>query len=255
MRGRASAPAPLRIELTKALPAEAGLGGGSSDAAAALRLLNGLLERPLAEAALIEIAAGLGSDIPACVAARSVVAEGRGERLSPAPALPPLHAVLVRPPAGASTAAVYRCLRRGERGNLRRPACAAGPLASASDAAAFLAACRNDLEAPAVSVQPLIGEALALLRGQPETLLGRMSGSGSACFAVCASAEDARRAGRAGVGRAAQLVGQGLQSRWSSGARLRRSAAAASKGRALGGAAAWTPTSPPATVRPTASTG
>jgi 4-diphosphocytidyl-2-C-methyl-D-erythritol kinase len=187
------APAPLRIELTKALPAEAGLGGGSSDAAAALRLLNGLLERPLAEDVLVEIAAGLGSDVPACVAALAVTAEGRGERLSPAPALPPLDAVLVKPPAGASTAAVYGAFDAANAGTTADLPARAGPLASARDAAVFLAACRNDLEAPAVSVQPLIGEVLALLREQPETLLGRMSGSGSACFAICASATDARR--------------------------------------------------------------
>ena len=187
------APAPLRIELTKVLPAEAGLGGGSSDAAAALRLLNGLLERPLAEDVLVEIAAGLGSDVPACVAARSVVAEGRGERLSPAPALPTLHAVLVRPPAGASTAAVYGAFDAANSGTSADLPASPGPLTSAMAAAAFLAACRNDLEAPAVAVQPLIGEVLALLRAQPETLLGRMSGSGSACFAICASSGDARR--------------------------------------------------------------
>jgi len=185
------APAPLRIELTKALPAEAGLGGGSSDAAATLRLLNGLLERPLVEDALVEIAAGLGSDVPACVAARSVVAEGRGERLSPAPVLPPLHAVLVRPPAGASTAAVYGAFDAGNTGAQADRPVPPGPLASAEAAVAWLAACRNDLEAPAVSVQPLIGEALALLRSQPETLLGRMSGSGSACFALAADAVSA----------------------------------------------------------------
>lgn len=187
------APAPLRIELTKTLPAEAGLGGGSSDAAAALRLLNGLLERPLGEDALVEIAAGLGSDVPACVAARAVVAEGRGERLSPAPALPPLAAVLVRPPIGASTAAVYRAFDTANAGTASDLPVPPGPLTSATEAVAFLGACRNDLEAPAVSVQPLIGEVLAVLRDQPETLLGRMSGSGSACFAICASAEDAAR--------------------------------------------------------------
>ena len=187
------APASLRIELTKALPAEAGLGGGSSDAAAALRLLNGFLDRPLAEDVLVEIAAGLGSDVPACVGARSVVAEGRGERLSLAPALPPFHAVLVRPPAGASTAAVYRAFDAADSGAAADLPVPPGPLGSTEAAAAWLGACRNDLEAPAVSVQPMIGDVLELLRDQSETLLGRMSGSGSACFAICAAPEDARR--------------------------------------------------------------
>ena len=191
---RAGEPAPaLRLILSKEIPAEAGLGGGSSDAAAALRLLNGLLDRPLTEDVLVEIAAGLGSDVPACVAARSVVAEGRGERLSPAPVLPTLHAVLVRPPAGASTAAVYRAFDAAGSGASADLPVPVGPLGSTEAAAAWLGACRNDLEASAVSVQPLIGDVLALLRAQPETLLGRMSGSGSACFAISASATDARR--------------------------------------------------------------
>jgi 4-diphosphocytidyl-2-C-methyl-D-erythritol kinase len=186
-------PPPLRIALTKMLPAEAGLGGGSSDAAAALRLLNGMLEQPLRQDELMALAEGLGSDVPACLLARPALAEGRGERLSPAPALPSLDAVLVKPPAGASTAAVYRAFdAAGVRTAADRQVPPGGALASAKAVAAFLATCRNDLEAPAVTAQPAIGDVLKLLRAQPEALIARMSGSGSACFALCASAASAQ---------------------------------------------------------------
>lgn len=183
----------LSLALDKQLPAEAGLGGGSSDAAATLRLLRAELGLTLSDVDLEEIAAGLGSDVPPCVRARPVIAEGRGERLSPAPALPPLPAVLVKPPEPSATGPVYRAFD------------AAGPTTAAdlpampstihtlAEAVAFLASTRNDLEAPATALEPAIGRVLAALRAQPETLLSRMSGSGSACFGLCADAASAQR--------------------------------------------------------------
>lgn len=184
---------PVELVLEKNVPAGAGLGGGSADAAAALRLLAARPALRCAEPELEAIAAELGSDIPACVRSRPLIAEGRGERLGSSPRLPDLPAVLARPPAAAATAAVYRAFD-SDLGSASsgRPALPAA-IGSAAEAAALLAQCRNDLEAPALQVEPRIAEVLQALRAAPETLLGRMSGSGSACFALCA---DAGAAGR-----------------------------------------------------------
>ncbi len=173
---------PFRLILDKRLPVAAGLGGGSSDAGAALRLLRDALGLPAPDALLEEIAAELGADGAACLWGRTVIAEGRGERLSPAPALPPLDAVLVNPGVGSPTGAVYGAYDQSGGADLP-------PLPdrfeSAEEAAAWLAYRRNDLQAPAVAREPLIGEVLETLAAEPETLLARMSGSGATCFALC----------------------------------------------------------------------
>ncbi len=174
----------VRLTLTKVLPIAAGLGGGTSDAGAALRLLNDRLALGLGEPALEAIAAELGADGAACLRARRLIAEGRGERLSPAPDMPDLPAVLVNPGVPSPTGAVYRAYdQAGAPGAADRPV--APPLATPSDVARWLAVCRNDLETPAVALEPRIGEALAALGRAPETLLARMSGSGATCFAIC----------------------------------------------------------------------
>jgi 4-diphosphocytidyl-2-C-methyl-D-erythritol kinase len=178
---------PYRLILDKRLPIAAGLGGGSSDAGAALKLLRDALAPGLSDDDLEPIAASLGADGAACFRATALMAEGRGEALSPAPRLPVLHAVLVNPGVPSPTGAVYRAYDAAVH-----PEGAARPsipveLESAEEAAAWLAmATRNDLEAPAVALQPLIGEALDVLRDEPESLLVRMSGSGATCFALCA---------------------------------------------------------------------
>ena len=172
--------------LTKTLPIAAGLGGGSSDAGAALRLLNAMHRLGLSEAELEDVAAEIGADGAACLRARMLTAEGRGEILSPAPAMPPLPAVLVNPGAPSPTGAVYRAYdASGAPGAADRP----NPpsLKTVAAAAAWLAGCRNDLEPPALALEPRIGEALDALRAQPESLLTRMSGSGATCFALTAS--------------------------------------------------------------------
>jgi 4-diphosphocytidyl-2-C-methyl-D-erythritol kinase len=177
---------PFRLLLTKALPVAAGLGGGSSDAGAALRLVRDALELPVDDDALLRIAADLGADGAACFTARPMIAEGRGERLSPAPKMPVLDAVLVNPGVACRTGEVYRAYDRVDSGAADRP-----PLPEqfedAQDVAAFLSFCRNDLEAPAASVAPEVGEVLSLLRSEPETLMARLSGSGATCFALAAS--------------------------------------------------------------------
>jgi 4-diphosphocytidyl-2-C-methyl-D-erythritol kinase len=172
-----------KLVLTKALPIAAGLGGGSSDAGAALRLINDMLDLGFSEARLEAVAAEIGADGAACLRGRMLTAQGRGERLSPAPAMPPLPAVLVNPGVPSPTGAVYRAYdASGAPGGDDLPA--APELSSVAKAAAWLASCRNDLEPPALALEPRIAEALAVLAAEPESLLTRMSGSGATCFCL-----------------------------------------------------------------------
>lgn len=186
-----------RLTLSKQLPAGAGLGGGSADAAAVLRLLRRAMDLEVDDAALLEICAALGSDIPACLASAPAIAEGRGEVLSPAAPMPALSAVLVRPDAASPTGPVYRAFDDlGSDASIDPPPAPAA-FADAAQVVSYLERCRNDLEAPAVGLEPRIGEVLAALRNAPESLLVRMSGSGSACFALCPDADAATQlAGR-----------------------------------------------------------
>ena len=177
---------PFRLILDKQLPVAAGLGGGSSDAGATLRLLRGALDLPVQDEILTAIAASLGADGPVCLWGRTAMAQGRGDILSTPPAFQPVDAVLVNPMVLSPTGAVYRAYDDdGAPGGDDLP-----PLPDVfegpEELAAFLSYCRNDLEAPAVRLEPRIGEVLETLRGEPETLLGRMSGSGATCFALCA---------------------------------------------------------------------
>ncbi|RAK61368.1 4-(cytidine 5'-diphospho)-2-C-methyl-D-erythritol kinase [Phenylobacterium hankyongense] len=178
--------APVGLALEKVLPVAAGLGGGSSDAGAALRLLREVLQIPVDDAELEAIAAGLGADGPACLWGRPVLAQGRGERLSPAPAFPAVDAVLVNPGVPVSTAEVYRRFDAQGRFGATEPPPAPAAFEDAVELAAWLAGQRNDLEAAAVAVAPEVGAVLATLAGEGETLLARVSGSGGTCFALCA---------------------------------------------------------------------
>jgi 4-diphosphocytidyl-2-C-methyl-D-erythritol kinase len=176
---------PFRLILEKNLPTAAGLGGGSSDAGAAFRLLRDALGLSLADETLEALASELGADGAVCLWAKPAIGEGRGEVLSVAPDLPPLHAVLVNPGAPSPTGAVYKAYDAAvSPWGADRP-----PLPDAfegvEEVAAFLALTRNDLEAPAAALTPIIGEVLELLRGEQEVLLARMSGSGATCFALC----------------------------------------------------------------------
>jgi 4-diphosphocytidyl-2-C-methyl-D-erythritol kinase len=177
---------PARLILDKALPVAAGLGGGSSDAGAVFRLLRQVLRLDIDDAELEAMAASLGADGAACLWAQPVLAEGRGERLSAAPVLPMLDAVLVNPRVPVSTPAVYRALdAAGRFGDIAPPAMPE-VFEDATEAAAWLATQRNDLEAPAIAVAPEVGVVLDTLAGEPEALLARVSGSGGTCFALCA---------------------------------------------------------------------
>ena len=184
---RAGGPVELAsLVLDKQLPVAAGLGGGSSDAGAALRLLREALGVGLDDAALQSVAAELGADGAACLWGRPVLAQGRGERLSPAPALPVLDAVLVNPGVPVSTPEVYRRLDASGRFGEIAPPPMPEAFEDAIELAGWLGAQRNDLEGPAIAVAPEVGTVLETLAGEPETLLARVSGSGGTCFAICA---------------------------------------------------------------------
>ena len=178
---------PYRLILEKNLPIAAGLGGGSSDAGAALKLLRDALAPSLSDDALEPLAASLGADGAACLRATALMAEGRGEILSPAPALPELHAVLVNPGVPSPTGAVYRAYDAAVHPDGAERPFMPSNLESVEEVAAWLSvATRNDLEPAAVALEPGIGEVLDVLRGEPESLLVRMSGSGATCFSLCA---------------------------------------------------------------------
>jgi 4-diphosphocytidyl-2-C-methyl-D-erythritol kinase len=189
-----SARTPFRITLEKSLPVAAGLGGGSSDAAATLNLMAEALEvgGEAASVAKDTIARQLGADVPACLGAAAVLATGRGDVCAAPPAFPELDAVLVNPLVAAPTGAVYRAYdAAGAPGSAEPPPWPHEPMRTARELASFLSAARNDLEAPAIGLAPAIGEVLAALGDQPQTLLARMSGSGATCFAICADRDAA----------------------------------------------------------------
>jgi 4-diphosphocytidyl-2-C-methyl-D-erythritol kinase len=176
---------PFKLILDKRLPVAAGLGGGSADAGATLRLLREALELKVADEALEAVASSLGADGAACLWAKPVIAEAVGDALSPAPKMPVIDAVLVNPRRPSPTPAVYKAFdAAGAMGSDDRPPLP-DVIESIEELAAILSYCRNDLEPAAVRLEPAIGEVLETLRDEPETLLARMSGSGATCFALC----------------------------------------------------------------------
>jgi 4-diphosphocytidyl-2-C-methyl-D-erythritol kinase len=183
----------LALTLDKQLPVAAGLGGGSSDAGAALKLARDVLALPFDDAALAGIAAGIGADGPMCLHARAAWAEGRGDVLTFENGLPPLPALLVNPGVPSSTGGVYRAFDAGTPGRADRPARPSDWRASA--VIDWLAGQRNDLQAPAVTLAPAIGEALSATGALPGVRLTRMSGSGATVFALFDTTAGARAAG------------------------------------------------------------
>jgi 4-diphosphocytidyl-2-C-methyl-D-erythritol kinase len=180
------------LHLEKRLPVASGIGGGSADAAAALRLLVRLWDIAIAPADLRDIAATLGADVPVCLASQPARMGGIGEVLSAAPVLPRFGMLLVNPGVGVSTPAVFRA----RSGPFSPPSVLPSGWADAHAMAADLALCSNDLEAPALSLCPAIAEILAALRAHPGCLLARMSGSGATCFGLFAGDAEAEAAAR-----------------------------------------------------------
>src|SRR5712664_976714 len=185
--------------LDKVLPVAAGIGGGSADAAAALRLLAQINGLAIDDARLIEVAKLTGADVPVCLASRACVMTGVGETLLPL-SLPELPCVLVNPRVPVATRDVFEALglRNGELlvGAADVIQATAWPEhgASIGDWVETLAAGSNDLEAPAMRIQPVIGEVLSALRSADGARLARMSGSGATCFAIFDDGADAQAA-------------------------------------------------------------
>jgi len=184
-----------RFTLEKRLPVAAGLGGGSADAAAALRLIARVNAIGLDDPRLLAAARATGADVPVCVDPRARVMRGTGDVLSPALALPSLPAVLVNPGAAVATKDVFARLALAPGDT--RGAYDETPVPTERTALlTYLAARLNELEPAALALAPAIGDVLAALRGSPEVRLARMSGSGATCFALFGSARAAAAAAR-----------------------------------------------------------
>ncbi len=168
------------LVLDKRLPVASGIGGGSADAAATLRLLVRLWAVELSDSGLHAIAAGLGADVPVCLPGHPARMGGIGDLLAPAPALPPFGMVLVNPGVAVSTPEVFRA----RTGPFSPVADLPGSWADAAGMARDLSALSNDLEQPALAACPPVGDVLAWLRAQAGCLLARMSGSGATCFGL-----------------------------------------------------------------------
>ena len=184
------APRAAALRLAKRLPVASGIGGGSADAAAALRLLDRFWGLGFGADRLAALAAGLGADVPVCVRSRPARMAGVGGELSPAPVLPGCGLLLANPGVALETPAVFRA----RTGAFSEPAELPERWPDAAAMARDLGSLRNDLEPPAIALCPPVGEALATLRALPGCLLARMSGSGATCFGLFADAAAARRA-------------------------------------------------------------
>ncbi|WP_018182545.1 4-(cytidine 5'-diphospho)-2-C-methyl-D-erythritol kinase [Kaistia granuli] len=172
----------LHLRLDKQLPVASGIGGGSADAAATLRLLARLAPLPSASTDRQgAVAATLGADVPMCLRSTPLRATGIGEVLTAVAGVPRLPMVLVNPRVAVSTPAVFRRLDRADNSGL--PALPSA-FADAGALAAWLRATRNDLEAPAIAALPVIAKLVAAVGATEHCLLARMSGSGATVFGL-----------------------------------------------------------------------
>ncbi len=179
-----------RLRLTKSLPVAAGLGGGSADAAAALRALNRLWRLGLDSGRLAALGAELGADIAMCVHSRAARATGIGATITPFDELPAMPMVLVNPGVPLSTRDVFA--RLSGRFSAGLPPLA--PLSTLSQVVGWLGHADNDLTPAACALAPGIAEAIAALGAAPGCRLARMSGSGASCFGVFDDQPAAQRA-------------------------------------------------------------
>jgi 4-diphosphocytidyl-2-C-methyl-D-erythritol kinase len=170
------------LVLEKHLPVASGIGGGSADAAAALRLLCRLWGLALDPTVLARLAVRLGADVPVCLAGHAARMGGIGEQLEPAPLLPSCGIVLVNPGVAVATADVFRALGSTFSSRAVLPSKWSTAIAMAAD----LVQLRSDLERPAIGLQPVISEVVAALLSAPGCLLARMSGSGATCLGLFA---------------------------------------------------------------------
>jgi 4-diphosphocytidyl-2-C-methyl-D-erythritol kinase len=182
------------FDLEKCLPVAAGLGGGSSDAAAALRLI--ALANAIAggDPDLHAAARATGADVPVCLDPRPRIMRGIGEILSQPLKLRQSPAVLVNPGVALPTKAVFAAWHPTAAAPVPHDVAALAQPTSAGELVQLLATQANDLEAPAISLQPVIAEVLAALRGHAGCSLARMSGSGATCFGLFTTATAASKA-------------------------------------------------------------
>ncbi len=180
----------VRITLTKNLPVASGIGGGSADAAAALRGLVQFWDLKIPHDELHTIAESLGSDVPACLLSETLWMTGRGEGIEPVPGLPPAPLVLVNPGVAVSTARIFANLKnRVGVGQAAKPKADLSVLALAD----YFKSNRNDLEKPAREIAPAIDEVLQAI-SHSGALRTRMSGSGATCFGLFADDKSAEAA-------------------------------------------------------------
>jgi 4-diphosphocytidyl-2-C-methyl-D-erythritol kinase len=170
--------------LSKRLPVAAGLGGGSSDAAAALRLLARLNRLPDGDPRLMQAARATGADVPVCLDPRPRVMRGIGDILSSPLELPRVSMLLVNPGVMVATKDVFGRLRVGSRPSIPPGDAFLPTVASATELVAALAGLGNDLEPPAIELVPAIADVLAAVRSCSGCALARMSGSGATCFGL-----------------------------------------------------------------------
>jgi len=184
------------FRLTKNIPVAAGLGGGSSDAAATIRLLFETYRGGAAVSSFAERAATVGADVPVCLHHRAAWMRGLGEQVTPVPFVGELPAVLVNPRIKLSTADVFRRLAAPpyQRGGSSHEPLSRDDFSSPEAAAVWLEKGRNDLEAPAIALEPAVRTVLDSLRRESGCLLARLSGSGPTCFGLFHSPEAATEA-------------------------------------------------------------
>jgi 4-diphosphocytidyl-2-C-methyl-D-erythritol kinase len=183
------------FHLMKRLPVAAGLGGGSADAAAALRLI--ARANPHLQLDFAELAARLGADVPACLRSKPLWMAGTGTLIRPIACFPKLASVLVNPGMSLATAQVFRTLAAPALAEGEAEARLGACTDTIPDSAALLALCRasrNDLEPPAKRLLPVIGDVLAALADTDGCQLARMSGSGPTCFGLYDTCEAAHAA-------------------------------------------------------------
>ncbi len=181
-----------RFTLSKRLPVSAGLGGGSADAAAALRLLARANRIAPDDPRLTQAARATGADVPVCLDPRARLMRGIGDILSAPLKLPRLFALLVNPGVAVATKDVFAALNAPHAGQITQAGTPAGP----AELLAEITNGRNDLEAPAIKLEPAIADALAVLRKLPGCRLARMSGSGATCFGLFDSSRATAAAAR-----------------------------------------------------------
>jgi 4-diphosphocytidyl-2-C-methyl-D-erythritol kinase len=179
--------------LDKRLPIASGIGGGSADAAATLRLLRTMWQLDIDDAKLARIALSLGADVPVCLHGKSCVMSGIGEDITDVPDLPAIPMVLINPGKAASTPDIFKALEADDfsQSGLWDTTIAFGSGAALADA---LSDCGNDLTLPVTSIIPEICDVLLELAREEGCLLARMSGSGATCFAIYDTEEQAERA-------------------------------------------------------------